>query len=161
AACTSVPTTHRDEAPGYQIVGWWKFTELGLPQLHEVEGMSAHRALIPNGPGLRFMLGSRSKGSQVAMVAAVDKKKVVWKDLVPGVDPLTTNVNVTTQEAAFGGGLLVIPYDMKDNHEGTRMACFDGATGKRLWDVQVHKSTQVSSGLAMSASDAFFASWTA
>ena len=161
AACASVPTSHKDEAPGYQIVGWWKFAELGLPQLHDVDGLSAHRALVPNGPGPRFLLGSRAKGSAVAMVAAVDKKKILWKEMVPGVDPLTTKVNVTTQEAGYVNGLLVIPYNMKDNDAGVRMACFDGATGKRLWDVLVHKKTQVAAGLGMSANDVFFASWTA
>ncbi|XXX79398.1 PQQ-binding-like beta-propeller repeat protein [Sorangium sp. So ce134] len=161
AACRPVPSSNADEAPGYRLVGWSDFDELGLPELHAIEGMSAHHALVPSGPGPRFMLGRRSKGSQVRMVAAVDnKKKVLWKDVVPGVDPLTTRV-AGMEEAAYEGGLLVVPYDMNDHNQGTRLACFDGATGKRLWDVQVHKKSQVSSGISTSASDVFFATWTA
>lgn len=160
AACKPVPSSIADEAPGYRLVSWSDFDELGLPALHDVEGMSAHRALVPSGPGPRFMLGRRSKGSQVRMVAAVDKKKVLWKDVVPGVDPLTTRA-MGTEEAAYEGGLLVVPYDMNDHSQGTRLACFDGAAGKRLWDVQVHKRSQVSSGISVSANDVFFATWTA
>ncbi|WP_437726246.1 outer membrane protein assembly factor BamB family protein [Sorangium sp. So ce861] len=160
AACKPVPSSKDDEAPGYRLVSWSDFDDLGLPELHAIEGMSAHRALVPSGPGPRFMLGRRSKGSQVRMVAAVDKKKVLWKDVVPGVDPLTTRA-MGTEEAAYEGGLLVVPYDMNDHSQGTRLACFDGATGKRLWDVQVHKKSQVSSGISASANDVFFATWTA
>ncbi|WP_437670701.1 outer membrane protein assembly factor BamB family protein [Sorangium sp. So ce131] len=161
APCKPVPSSDGAEAPGYQIIGWSQFAAFGLPSLHAVEGIMAHRALVPSEPGPRFLLGSRDKGSQVAMVAAVDRGKVLWMSLVPGVDPLTTSVNVTTQQAAYAGGLLVIPYDMKDRDGGMRMACFEGATGKRLWDVQIHKKTQGVAGLAVSASDIFVSSWTA
>jgi outer membrane protein assembly factor BamB len=161
AACASVAGSDRDEAPGYRIVGWPEFDKLGIPGLHDIDGMMAHRALIPAGAGPRFMLGARSKGTEVAMVAAVDGKKVLWTTLVPGVEALTTTVNVLTQEAAYVNGLLVVPYDMKDSNAGVRMACFDGATGRRLWDVQVHHHTQVASGLAVTPSVVFFASWTA
>lgn len=161
APCAMVQSSVDEEAPGYQIVGWWKLAENGLPGLHDTEGMSAHRALIPTGPGPRFLLGGRAKGSSVAMVAAVDKKKVLWKDVVPGVDPLTTDVNVTTQDAAYVNGLIVIPYSMKDHDGGVRMACFDGMSGRRLWDVEVHRKTQVSAGLSISNDDVFYASWTA
>jgi LSD1 subclass zinc finger protein len=161
APCAIVQTSVADEAPGYQLIGWWKLAEFGLPGLHDVDGISAHRALVPSGPGPRFLLGGRSKGSSVAMVAAVDKKKVLWKDVVPGVDPLTTDVNVTTQQAAYSNGLIVIPYSMKDHDGGVRMACFDGMSGKRLWDVEVHKKTQVSAGMNVSSDDVLYASWTA
>jgi hypothetical protein len=109
APCAAVPTSDADEAPTYRIVGWPSFGALGLPPLHALDGLAAHRALVPNGPGPRFMLGERDKGTRVAMVAAVDGKRVLWKELVPGVDPLTTDVNVTTQAAAFAGDRLVVP----------------------------------------------------
>ncbi len=160
-ACAPVFSSKRERIPGYQIIGWDRFQAFGLPSLDGIEGISAHRALVPETPGPRFLLGSRSTGSEVAMVAAVDHGHVLWKDVVPAVDPLTTTVNVTTQDGAFSEGLLVIPYDMKDHSGGTRMACFDGKTGRRLWDVQVHRRTQVSSGIAASSTDVFFASWTA
>ncbi|MGK3996354.1 outer membrane protein assembly factor BamB family protein [Sorangium sp. So ce1024] len=160
AACKPVPSSNADEAPGYKLIGWSDFDKHGLPALHGIEGMTAHHALVPSGPGPRFMLGRRSKGSQVKMVAAVDRKKVLWKDVVPGVDPLTTKV-MGSEDAAHEGGLLVVPYDMKDHGQGTRLACFDGGTGKRLWDVQIHKRSQVSHGIATSADSVFYATWTA
>ncbi|WP_437716312.1 PQQ-binding-like beta-propeller repeat protein [Sorangium sp. So ce448] len=160
AACKTVPSSIQEEAPGYRFARWHEFDELGLPGSHEVEGMSVSGAIIPSGPGPRFLLGGRSKGSQVGMVAAVDKKKVLWKTVVPGVDPLTTRAT-GVEAGAYEGGFLVIPYDMKDHKDGTRLACFEAGTGKRLWDVQVHKKSQVSSGISISANDVFFASWTA
>ncbi|WP_437591603.1 outer membrane protein assembly factor BamB family protein [Sorangium sp. So ce1000] len=161
AACKVVPSSNQDEAPGFRLVSWSEFDELGLPRSSDIEGMSANNALIPSGPGPRFMLGSRSKGSRVGMVAAVDdKKKVLWTTVVPGVDPLTTRTT-GVETGAYQGGFLVIPYDMKDHADGTRLACFEAATGKRLWDVQIHKKSQVSSGISISANDVFFASWTA
>lgn len=160
AACTSVPSSSKEEAPGYQLVGWADFDELGLPRSHELDGMSVNRALVASGPGPRFLLGSRSKGSRIGMVAAVDRKKVLWETVVPGVDPLTTKAS-GVDEAAYQGGLLVVPYDMKDHGEGTRLACFDGGTGARLWDVQIHKKSQVLLGISTSANDVFYATWTA
>ncbi|WP_437735657.1 outer membrane protein assembly factor BamB family protein [Sorangium sp. So ce1335] len=161
AACKPVPSSNEGEAPGYQLVNSSRFDALGLPRVYGgVEGMTAHHALVPNGPGPRFLLGSRSKGSQVGMAAAVEKTKVLWKTVVPGVDPLTTSTS-GVDEAAYEGGHLVVPYDMKDHGEGTRLACFDGATGKRLWDVQIHKRSQVSHGISTSANDVFYATWTA
>jgi outer membrane protein assembly factor BamB/DNA-directed RNA polymerase subunit RPC12/RpoP len=160
AACKPVPSSNQEEAPGYRLVRWSEFDELGLPGSSAIEGMSVDRALIPSGPGPRFMLGRRSKGSQVGMVAAVDKKKVLWTTVVPGVDPLTTRTT-GVEAGAYQGGLLVIPYDMKDHKDGTRLACFEAGTGKRLWDVQVHRKSQVSSGISISSNDVFFASWTA
>jgi outer membrane protein assembly factor BamB/ribosomal protein S27AE len=159
AACAAVSSSDSDEAPGYTIVGWSEFRARGLPELHATAGISAHRALVPAGPGPRFLLGARDKGTQVARVAAVDKKKVLWIDDVPGVDPLTTRVNVTTQQAGYAAGRLVIPYDLADHQAGTRMACFDVATGKRVWDVQVHTGNQVSFGLSVSDDSVFYATW--
>ncbi|MBZ5708536.1 zinc finger domain-containing protein [Nannocystis pusilla] len=158
--CTPVFSSDEEETPGYTMIGWWDFDKHRLDK-NEVDGLSAHRALIPADPEApRFVLGSRDKGTSVAMVGAVAKRDVLWKDVVPGVDPLTTTVNVTTQQAAYADGRLVIPYNMKDSGGGVRMACFDARTGTRLWDVQVHKGSQVSSGIAVTADDVFYATWT-
>lgn len=158
AACAAVSSSN--ESAGYRIVGTSDFGDFGLPALHEIEGMYGNKALIPSGPGPRFVLGSRNKGSRIAMVAAVDGKKVLWKEAVPGVDPLTTKLG-DPDAATYAGGLLVVPYDMNAQDGGTRLACFHGATGKRLWDVQVHKKTRVTSGITASATDVFYATWTA
>lgn len=159
-ACKPVFSSDRDSFPDYRIIGWWDLEKHRLPGLHDTDGISAHRALVPTGPGPRFLLGGKSKGTSVAMVAAIgDKKKKLWMDVVPGVDPLTTDVNVTTQEAAYTDGVLVVPYEMKDHDAGTRMAAFDANTGARLWDKQVFPKDQVSSGMAISKDRVFYSSW--
>ncbi len=159
APCAPVFSNERDIAPGYRIVGWTDFKKLGLPEMSGIEGMTVHRALVPNGPGPRFMLGQREKGTAVAMVAAVDGKKVLWKDIVPGVDPLTTSVNSLGIEAALIDGKLLVPYALKENNTGMRLACFSVATGERLWDVQALPKDDKLHGLAVAPGRVFMTSW--
>lgn len=147
--------------PSWQIISWSEFAQHGLPALHRLEGMSAHRALVPHEDGgLAFELGTRSKGTQVAMIAAIEGDKLLWKDLVPGIDPLKTDVNVTTILAAAGEGRVVVPYGMAGGEEGARMACFEARTGKRLWDVQIHRKSHVERGVAIANGRVYYATWT-
>jgi outer membrane protein assembly factor BamB len=160
AACKPVFSSERDVSPGYRIIGWPEMRELGMPSLSDIDGITAHRGLVVEGDGPRFMLGQRSRGSSVAMVAAVDaKKKVLWMDIVPGVDPLTTDVNTLGMDAAYIDGKLIVPYAMKDSDAGTRMACFDATTGQRLWDVQALPKDDNWHGLAVSPQSIFFTAW--
>lgn len=158
--CRTAPGTQMDSGIGYRLVGWGKFRDLGLPHLSDIPGMSAHRALVPDEGKRAFMLGTKTPGSQVAMVAAVEGKKLLWSTLVPGIDPMTTDVNVTTQIVAISGERLVVPYRLKAS-VGVRMAAFDTKTGNRLWDVPVHNHSNTMSGIAMTDKDVYFASWTA
>ncbi|MEB2313682.1 MAG: PQQ-binding-like beta-propeller repeat protein [Sorangiineae bacterium] len=160
APCRPVHTSHDDGGPGYRILGWSEYERLGLPELHAIKGMSAHRALVLDGGKRAFMLGSRSPGTGVSMVAAVDGKKILWQTVVPGVDPLTTDVNVLTQIATFAGNKLFVPYNLKGN-KGVRMVALDASTGSRLWDIEIHATTQVQTGVAATANEVYFASWTA
>lgn len=158
-SCAPVWAARSDVNPAQTIIGWSDFDEYGLPGLHSIDGMSAHRALVPASGELAFMLGGKSEGSSVSMVAAVKKGKVLWKSVTPGIDALLTKVNVTTQVAAFGGGILVVPYDLREMN-GTRMAAFRGETGERLWDVEIHKDSQVSAGIAVTSDTVYYATWT-
>jgi hypothetical protein len=159
-SCAPVYQTRDNRSPKYAIVGWAEFAAHKLPEIHSVPGLSALRALVPTTSGLSFMLGSRDKGTQVAMVAAVENGKVLWKDLVPGVDPLTTESNVTTIMAASDGASVAIPYGMSGHTNGVRMACFEGRSGKRLWDVQIHNHNDVQAGITIEAGRVYYASWT-
>ena len=160
APCQRVYTSDRDLAPGYRIVDWPEMQKLGIPRLGDIPGITAHRALVPDGPGPRFMLGQRDKGTAVAMVAAIgEHKKMLWKDIVPGVDPLTTDVNVLGIEAAYIDGKLIVPYAMKGNDTGMRVACFAAATGERLWDVAALQKDDNSYGIAVSPESVFVTSW--
>jgi hypothetical protein len=159
-ACKHTWVSSGDDGLGYTMVGWSEFRNFGIPDLHSIKGMDAHRALIPEDGRLRFMLGSKSPGTQVAMVAAVDGKKVVWSGLVPSVDPLTTSVNVTTQIAAVSQNKLVIPYQLND-HRTVRIACLEASTGNRLWDVVMPGVTgQVTHGIAIADGQVFYSTWT-
>lgn len=160
APCTPVFSSDKDIAPGYRIVNWPEMEKLGIPRLSDIPGITAHRALVPDGPGPRFMLGQRDKGTAVAMVAAVDQhKKVLWKEVVPGVDPMTTGVNVLGIEAAYIDGKLLVPYALKDHNAGTRIACFAADTGQRLWDVQAQPKDGTSYGMAVSPESVFLTAW--
>lgn len=160
APCAPVYSTERDVWPSYRIIGWPDMKKNGLPEMSGVDGLTAHRALVPNGPGPKFMLGQRDKGTAVAMVAAIgDQRKVLWKEIVPGVDPLTTDVNTLGIEAAVQGDKLIVPYTLKDNDAGTRVACFDVNTGRRLWDVQALKKSNNSYGIAVSPERVFVTAW--
>lgn len=160
AACKPVFSSERGISPGYRIIDWPEMEHVGMPRLSDIDGITAHRGLVVEGGGPRFMLGQRSKGTSVAMVAAIDKKKkVLWMDLVPGVDPLTTDVNTLGMEAAYIDGKLIVPYAMKDSDAGTRMACFDATTGQRLWDVQALPKDDSWNGLAVSRESVFFTTW--
>lgn len=159
-ACRGVATSNAPMSGGYRLVDWSAFPKLGLPKLNEIEGFANHRALVSDDNELAFMLGSTKTGSPVAMVAAVKGKNVVWKSVVPAVDPLTTDVNVTTQVAAYAKGRLVVPYNLKGT-KGTRLAAFDAQSGTRLWDVPIHDGSQVSNGIAMDDHNVYFATWTA
>lgn len=158
--CRTIPITRSDTGIGYRVVSWTEFRKLGLPDTSSIPGMSAHRALVPDEGKRAFMLGSKSPGSSVAMIAAVEGKKVLWSSLVPGIDPLTTDVNVTTQIAAVSGSRVVVPYRLKTSN-GVRMAAFDTNTGTRLWDVAVHDKSDTMNGIAATEQDVYFASWTA
>jgi len=159
-ACAPVYQT-RDETPTYQLIDWPEFKAHNLPELNNLPGMAAHRALVPASPGIGFQLGSKDTGTQVAMVAAVENGKVLWKEVVPGIEPLKTDVNVTTIIAASDGAKVVIPYGMRSSNDGVRMACFDARSGTRLWDMQVHKVSNVDQGITIEAGRIYYASWTA
>lgn len=157
AACATVWSSERDVTPTQRIIDWPDFEENHLPGLNRVDGITAHRALIPAGPGPRFLLGAKSKGTSVPMVAAVgDKRKILWQEVVPGVDPLTTDTNVTTVEAGYSSGVLVVPYGMKNRDDGVRMAALSADTGARLWDVQITNSP-FSSGVVVTPERVFHA----
>ncbi len=160
APCTPVYSTERDEWPTYRIIDWPDMKASGLPEMSGVEGMTAHRALVSVGPGPKFMLGQRDKGTAVPMIAAIgEHRKVLWKDVVPGVDPLTAESNTSGMVAAVQGNRLLVPYALKDSDAGSRMACFDVTTGQRLWDVQTLQKDDNTNGFAVSPERIFITAW--
>lgn len=165
--CQPVPDSRGDRSPSSRLISWSEFKKHGLPGLHDVEGFSLHRALVPGAGGSAapkegasaFLLGTKSAGTRYPVVVAVLGKKVLWSDAVAGMDPLATETNVTTQSAAWLADRLVIPYAKKGS-KGIRMACFDTASGQRLWDVAVHEGSQVENGISLAEGRIFYSTWT-
>jgi outer membrane protein assembly factor BamB/DNA-directed RNA polymerase subunit RPC12/RpoP len=160
AECQLVSLASGHGGAGAHLIGWSDLEEFGLPKIHDVEGLHIGRALVGAPGGTAFLLGARNPGTRVAMVAAARGRDVLWKTLVPGVDPMTTEVNTTTQLAAASARQVVVPYALRGS-KGVRMASFDAATGARQWDVSVHSANQVEFGLTMTETDIYYASWTA
>lgn len=158
--CTPVLGTRSTKGPLTSLIGWSEFDDHGLPSLHGVSGISAHRALVVSGTKRAFLLGSKSEGTGYPLVAAVEGKNVLWMDAVAGMDPMKSESNVTTQLAAYFGGKLAIPYEVRGS-SGMRMALFEAASGKRLWDQPIHERSQVETGIVMTEHTIYYASWTA
>ena len=137
--CLNVFSSINDQAPDYGIVAETGLKSVYLVNGPELDGFSPSHTLIPTEGNVAFSYGTQTEGSGAAMVAAVANKRAVWKSIVPGVEPLRTVVNASTQKATYVPGRLALPYNMKDTAEGVRMAAFDTANGQRLWDVQVHE----------------------
>ena len=158
--CRDVYSSDDDQAPTYSIIGWSDLEKRGLPGLHAIDGLDAHRALVPTEGNIAFLYGSPSQGTSVATVAAVASRKVLWKSVVPGIEPLRTRINVTTQKATYASGRLVMPYEMNDSDQGVRVAALDAITGRRLWDVQLYKGAHQSlRGISTSSDLVYVTTW--
>lgn len=157
--CVPVMGNGNEEGPVYSLIGWSEYDDYGLPGLHAIEGISAHRALWVRGTERAFLLGGKSEGTRYPMVAGVLGKKVLFTEVVSGSDPLKSTSNVTTQLAAFADEKLAIPYEVTDQG-GARMALFDAKTGKRLWDMPIHQKSHVESGMTMTKDTIYYATWT-
>lgn len=157
--CVPVLGTRSSAGPHYSLISWSDYDDYGLPRLNAIEGISAHRALVVRGTQRAFMLGGKSTGTSYPMVAAVENKKVLWQETVSGADPMASRANPTTQLAAFFGDKLAIPYEVRDQG-GTRLALFDAATGKRLWDMPIHQKSHVETGMTMTQDTIYYATWT-
>jgi len=153
--CRSVYSNKDDHRPEYNVVERYHFERTGLSI--KVDGMDVVRALVPAQGRVVFPLGSREKGTSVAMIAAVSDKQVLWKTLVPGIDPLQTSFSSSAAKASYAAARLVVPYAMHERSEGVRMAAFDTSTGQRLWDKEVCKNSCEMYGMASSSDTVYLA----
>jgi outer membrane protein assembly factor BamB len=153
--CHNVFSSQNDQSPSYSIVEHDHFANLGITS--SIDGVSAFRALVPTSGNVVFPYGSRSKGTSVAMVAAVANNQVLWKSLVPGIEPLRTSFSQSNQKATYAAGRLVMSYDMAESADGIRMAAFETATGERLWDVQVKKTRDDANGISSCPDTVYYA----
>ena len=100
-------------------------------KLPTVPGVYVERLVRrPGGPVLA--VGYKQPGTAVPMLARVDGKKVAWTTEVPATDPLTSSsddkIIGMSERAAF------VVYQPRSSSGPTRLAAFDLADGKRLWE---------------------------
>lgn len=155
---SSIPQTRMHSGFGYYTADRIYFRNFGLTE--SIEGMRPERAVIPDKGKRALVLGAKSPGSSVPMIAAIEGDKVIWTSVVPAIDPLGTDTLSPTQMAALFGQRIAVPYRLKSS-DGMRMAAFDTNTGKRLWDMPVHAKSASVSGIAMSGDSVFVATWRA
>lgn len=155
APCTSIPVTHTGAGFGYRIVSSLELRTLSFAT--DIEGMRIDRALIPDGSNTAFLLGHKASGSSVPMLAAVEGQKVLWKVMVPAIDPLRTST-LTTQVAALSAGRIAVPYRLNGT-EGIRLSVFDAKTGTRLWDRLVQKKGTSVNQVALSDESVYLSTW--
>lgn len=120
----------------------------------ELPGIRADSHILVPARGFDVVLGSRSPGSPVPMVAVFGAGSVTprWSAPVPS-SPLAAETGAP-EVAAIAGDRLVVAHQMADSSLAGHLVCFDLSTGGRLWDAEVpgHGST-VSDPSAVVATD--------
>jgi len=105
--------------------------------LPTVPGMKVHDVLRPSGVSL--LLGNKSPGTRVPMIAAYSDGAVRWTALVPAGDPLKANEGAVELASADGEQVFAL-YGMQDSNADLRIAAFSMTDGRRLWDEPVPES---------------------
>jgi outer membrane protein assembly factor BamB len=103
----------------------------------KVDGMSVDN-VYTRGTGPTIALGSRSPGTAVPMIAALDASgAVLWKADIPGHDPLTANTG-TPRSAAISDTLVAVTYER--SRATPTLVVFDRTKGTRLYEIDMHKT---------------------
>lgn len=123
-----------------------------------VPGMRVTK-LVERRGGPRIAIGTRSPGTAVPMIAAVDAAGAVrWKAEVPSSDPLTVEASAP-EWFAVGSDDVAVLYEREDLRPPV-LAGFDAATGARRWEAAVAKGTTiVVRGVSLSGDSVFVSSW--
>ena len=115
-----------------------------------LQGLNVRYSLLDCEGNQLFALAAASKGARFPVVArftisdrllgdssyyAGDAKEL-WRQPVSEANPLTLK-QYPPEIATFAAGRLVVPYALDDRAADTRLACFDGESGRRLWDVAI------------------------
>jgi outer membrane protein assembly factor BamB len=99
--------------------------------------MTVDRALVSTVGGARVLLGTeRSNG--VEAVASVADGRLIW--LAPVGAPLSRASKVAGSTAALAPDRVVVAYVEKGTMS-PRFTCFDRATGRRAWDIDLHQNS--------------------
>jgi hypothetical protein len=119
-----------------------------------VPGMRATDAVSRRSDGVRALLGHRSPGTRVPIVARTEPD---WTTLVPAADPLAAREGEPAL-ATLAGDRLVVVYRLGDRTP--QITAFDLNDGHRLWHTVVPEgSTDVLEALVTDDSRLFLSIW--
>ncbi|MBT8496424.1 MAG: PQQ-binding-like beta-propeller repeat protein [Deltaproteobacteria bacterium] len=121
---------------------------------------------MTTGDGVFIALGTKKKGTRIPFVGAYQSTdgeavtKVLWASQVPGQNPLDADTG-DPDHASVSDGVAYVGYETKD--DVVRVAAFEVATGKRLWDAAIPKperGSQNISGLGALPDAVVVSTWT-
>lgn len=105
------------------------------PHKTDIAGVIWDSTLVPAGGDRVFHLGKGASTGN-AMVAAVSADgKLLWKGLVPAIDPELTDGALPVSH--YAAGRLVLIYSTEFSHGPLRATCLDAESGKRRWDIAI------------------------
>jgi len=105
--------------------------------LAKVDGMRIELLVRRPGGAITIGLGHKQPGTSVPMIAKIVGRHSTWVTEIPSVDPLVASFDEKhfgmSDKAAF------VLYQLRGSPEIYRLAAFDLASGKRLWDHPIPK----------------------
>lgn len=130
---TAVPAVMRAH---WHAVGRWpgvRVPPIGLRPEQAAPGMSSDSLLRPT-PELTVLLGTKSVGTHIPMVAVLRGDQPLWTSVVPEDQPLRVETG-GPKIAAADAQTVFVGYERTDST--WRVAAFALADGRRLWDAPV------------------------
>lgn len=100
-----------------------------------VPGVDAE-AVLTIGPKQHVVLGHKTPGTRVPMIAVTQDRRVVWSSQVPESDALEARTSGDNISAADDRAAFVF----YDSGRTKRIAALAVADGRRLWDIEVEDS---------------------
>ena len=98
-------------------------------------------ALFTVDGGPSSFLAARQSGTPVPVVVARDALgNVLWSADVPSGDPLVADTGAPST-LGVGAGRVYVPWALRDGDTPAKIAAFEAATGRRLWDAPLTDDT--------------------
>lgn len=121
-----------------------------------IPGMRASAQLRPAGAPWRLVIGVRSSGTSVPMLARLDGKRTVWSVDLPVDGALEASPSGPDLLAASDTAACAA-YQVQGRSQA-HLTCFDLGTGERRWDVEVPQTTPLR-GLALGGDRVYLSGW--
>lgn len=126
----ALPAAIRTRHTGFQeIRRRTRFSAGRVPVVPDVDV----EAVLTIGPKQHVVLGHKTPGTRVPMIAVTQDQRVVWSSQVPESDALAARTSGDNISAADDRAAFVF----YDSGSGRRIAALAIGDGRRLWDVEV------------------------